>query len=125
MSGKLWTGTGRYMLPVPGFLWRRQVRRRSQSIRASLSFMSEEHHLVREFAVRELPGAGKPLSAGFIGAALDLPAGRVSAVLADLEKRRSFVCMNDEGAVEWAYPVTVSKTPHKVTFSTGERLHSA
>ena len=125
MTSKLWTGVGRYMLPVPSFLWHRQVRGRSQHIRARLAFMSEEHHLVREFAVRELPRTGEPMPAEFIAAELNLPPERVGGILDDLEKHMTFVCRNDEGAVEWAYPATVSKTPHEVTFSTGERLYSA
>jgi hypothetical protein len=87
--------------------------------------MSEEHHLVREFAVKELPRTGKPMPAEFIAGKLDLPLERVGVILADLEEHMTFVCRNEEGAVEWAYPVTASKTPHEVTFSTGERLYSA
>lgn len=125
MTGKLWMGIGRYMLPVPGFLWKRRVRTSANHARASLAFMSEEHHLVREFAVRELPRVGKPMPAEFIAGELNLPFERVGEILADLEKHMTFVCLNDEGAVEWAYPVTAFKTPHQVTFSTGERLYSA
>lgn len=125
MSERLWMGIGRRMLPVPGFLWRRRVRSAAQHARASLAFMTEEHHLVREFAVRELPRTGKPLAVDLMAEALALPAERVDAILADLEKHMTFVCREGEGAVEWAYPVTVSRTPHEVTFSTGERLYSA
>ena len=113
------------MLPVPGFIWKRRVRSGGQRTREHISFMTEEHHLVPEFAVRELPRVGKPLSADLLAGELDLPAERVDATLADLEKHKTFVCRNDDGAVEWAYPVTVATTPHEVTFSTGERLHSA
>lgn len=125
MSSKLWMGIGRNVLPVPGFLWKRRVRTSAKHARASLAFMSEEHHLVREFAVRELPRNGKPMPAEFIAAELNLPLERVEVILADLEKHMTFVCRDESGAVEWAYPVTACKTPHEVTFSTGERLYSA
>ena len=45
--------------------------------------------------------------------------------LAELERRLFFLVRNEEGAVSWAFPVTVDKTPHRLTFSTGERLHGA
>jgi hypothetical protein len=87
--------------------------------------MSDEHHLVREFAVRELPQVGEPLSPEFIAEEVDLPVARAKSILDDLDKHMSFVCRNAEGAVVWAYPVTAERTPHHVTFSTGEQVHSA
>ena len=124
MTTKLWMGRGRYMLRVPRFLWERRVRSGAGHARASLAFMTEEHHLVREFAVRELPRTGKPIPAEFIAGELKLPQDRVNAILADLEEHKTFVCRGD-GAVEWAYPVTAFRTPHEVAFSSGERLYSA
>ena len=32
---------------------------------------------------------------------------------------------DDDGNVSWAFAVTVDNTPHKLTFSTGERMHGA
>jgi hypothetical protein len=113
------------MVPVPGLLWKRRVRTGSKHTRASLGFMSEEHHLVREHAVRELPRVGVPLGVGLIASELNLTIERVNAILADLEEHMTFVCRDGNGAVEWAYPVTVHQTPHEVSFSTGERLYSA
>jgi hypothetical protein len=37
----------------------------------------------------------------------------------------TFICRNDEGMAVWAYPVTVEKTPHRLTFSTGEQIYAA
>ncbi len=42
-----------------------------------------------------------------------------------LEKHMTFVFRNEQGAVTWAYPVTVDRTPHRVAFSTGERVYAA
>ena len=47
------------------------------------------------------------------------------ACLEDLEKRMTFLYRNEIGEVLWAYPVTVDRTPHKIRFSTGERLFAA
>ena len=94
-------------------------------MKASLGFMTEEHHLVREFAVRELPRVGAPLSPDLIAKELDLPEERVVGILDDLEKHLTFVCRDAAGAVVWAYPVTAETTPHHVTFSSGEKLYAA
>jgi len=125
MSDTLLRGFSRYMIPIPRMLWRRQVSRRAERIGAGLGFMSEEHHRVRNFVVRELPGAGEPLTPGFIAERLGLTIDRVAAILDELEKRMTFLFRDPRGSVVWAYPVTVDTTPHHVTFGSGEQLFSA
>jgi hypothetical protein len=125
MAGRLLIGLGRHMIPMPRWLWQWQVDKAAKKTKAKLGFMSEEHHLVREFAVRELPRVGEPLSPEFIAEELDLPVDRVKSILGELDKNMTFVCRNAEGAVVWAYPVTVERTPHRVTFSTGEQVCAA
>jgi hypothetical protein len=125
MAGRLLIGLWRHMIPLPRMLWQRRVRRSAQGTRAHLGFMSEEHHLVREFAVRELPRVGEPLSPEFIAKGLNLPVARVNSILDELDKHMTFVCRNAQGAVVWAYPVTAESTPHRVTFSTGEQVYAA
>jgi hypothetical protein len=125
MSGRLLIGLGRHMIPVPRMLWQWQVDKGARRTKAHLGFMSEEHHLVREFAVRELPRVGEPLSPEFIAEELNLPLARVKGILDELDKHMTFVCRSTQGAVVWAYPVTAESTPHRVTFSTGEQLYAA
>jgi len=125
MSDALLRGFSRHMVPIPRFLWRMQVSRRAKRIGAGLGFMSEAHHRVRNFVVRELPVAGVPLSPEFISEKLSLPVDRVRAILDELERRMTFLYRNGRGDVVWAYPVTVETTPHRVTLSSGERLYSA
>jgi hypothetical protein len=56
---------------------------------------------------------------------LNIPLVRVAAILDDLETHMTFLFRNARGAIEWAYPVTVAPTPHRVTFQTGEQLYAA
>ena len=125
MSSRVLVTFRRHMIQVPRVLWERQLRARARRAAAQLGFMSEEHHLVRDFAVRELPGIGEPLTPEVIAGRLSLAVARVESILDDLEKHMTFVCRNTQGAVAWAYPVTIENTPHHVTFSTGEQLYSA
>ena len=125
MSDTLLRGFSRYMIPILRMLWRMQVSKRAGKIGAELGFMSEEHHRVRNFVVRELPGAGEPLSPGFIAERLELTTDRVVAILDELEKQMTFLFRDSRGSVVWAYPVTVETTPHHVTFTTGEQVFSA
>ena len=90
-----------------------------------LDFMSAEHHLVRNHVVRALPGVGRPLSPEQIGAAVGLATHRVVEILDGLERHLTFLYRDSTGAVTWAYPVTVDRTPHHLAFSTGERIDAA
>jgi len=124
MKDRLLLGVGRHMIPVPRVLWRRAIAASGRKGRASLGFMSDDHHRVRNFVVAELPRVGAPLSPQAIAAALGLALTRVTTVLDDLEKHLTFLFRNDQGAVTWAYPVTVEATPHRASFSTGEEAYS-
>ena len=118
---KLLLGMWRFMLPVPRAIWQTQIRGDD----AQLSFMSADHHRVRNFCVVELPRAGKPLTPAYIAKALDLPLERLVPILDELEQHMTFLYRNPQGAVTWAYPVTVDVTPHRVTFGTGEQVYAA
>jgi len=87
--------------------------------------MSEEHHLARNFVVRELPNVGEPLSHEFISQELNLPVSRVNVILEELEKHLTFLFRNEQGEVTWAYPMTVDNTSHHITFNTGQQIYAA
>jgi hypothetical protein len=59
--------------------------------------------------------------AGEVGLSLD----RAVAVIRELEERMTFLFRNEEGEVVWACPITVEETPHRLTFSTGEKIFGA
>ena len=90
-----------------------------------LASISEDHRIVHHFVVKELPFSGKPLSSEIISEKLNISIEKVKFILDDLEKRMTFLYRNSNGEVIWAYPVTVEKTPHHVTFNTGEQLYAA
>jgi len=118
-------GQGRQIIKVPRQKWEEHLSQAPQHTETRLSFMSEEHHQVRYFVVRELPRVGEPLRPEFIADSLHLPLARVNGILNELEKNLFFLVRNGQGAVAWAFPVTVERTPHEITFSTGERLYGA
>jgi hypothetical protein len=87
--------------------------------------MSHDHHLVRNFVVRELPRLGHPIPLDDISQALDLAPERTTRIVKDLEKNLFFLVRGDGAEVSWAFPVTAEKTGHHLIFSTGERLDAA
>jgi hypothetical protein len=125
MKNNIFLGIGRFMLPAPESALHKHVPENGAADSPALAFMTADHHRVRNFVVSELPRACAPLAPELIAGRLELPLEGVVAILDDLEKHLTFLFRNPKGAVEWAYPVTVAPTPHKVTFSSGEKLYAA
>lgn len=124
MTDSLILGLGRHMIPIPRVVWHRLLKDRARKVRARLGFMSQDHHRVRDFAVTELPRAGAPLTPDSIAEKLGLAVPLVRSILTELEEHLTFLFRNEQGAVTWAYPVTVDETPHRASFSTGEEAYS-
>lgn len=125
MSETVLLGRGRQIAEIPHGMWEQHLAQGPEHTKTRLSFMSEDHHLVRYFVVRELPHSGVPIQPEVIAQALQLSSARVNTVLDELEKNLFFLARDDQGSVSWAYPVTAELTPHRLSFSTGERLYGA
>lgn len=125
MGNQALLGFKRYMIPIPGPIWRAVVLKNARKLEMELSFMSEEHHLVRNYVVQTLSRTGESLSAEHIASKMNMPIELVRVILDDLEKHMTFLCRYGQSSVNWAYPVTVDQTPHHITYSTGERGYAA
>ncbi len=124
-KGHVLIGRGREITPIPDAAFVRSVKALPARMASRLKFMSRDHHIVRDFAVRELPRERKPLSPARIADVTALSLPKVSSVLDDLEKNLFFLVRDRRGDVSWAFPVTASRTPHRRGFSTGDNVFGA
>ncbi|MGB9233207.1 MAG: hypothetical protein WCC04_02260 [Terriglobales bacterium] len=125
-AATLLVGGGQEIKRVPDTDLKAAMAKLPEHFAARLAFMTPEHHLVRNFAVRELPYEnGKPIKVDRMAATLGLPLARVHAIVEDLERHLFFLVRNEAGEISWAFPVTSESTPHRLQFSTGERTHGA
>ncbi len=126
MKDVILLGRGGKILEVPEAHWRKHLAKVRHHPSERLSFMTDEHHRVRNFVVLELPRhAGEPLSPEAIAERLRLPLATVVAILDDLQKNLFFLVRNTAGQVSWAFPVTSEKTAHRLRFSSGEYTFAA
>ena len=125
MKENVLIGEGHRFTEIPRATWEHHVAQSPQDISNILGFMTEAHHLIRYFVVRELPRIGKPITPEKISEELDIPLSKTTEILDDLERNLFFLVRNGQGHISWAFPVTVDKTPHQLTFSTGEKLNAA
>jgi hypothetical protein len=118
-------GLGRHMLPVPWHLFKRLVVMESKKSGHVLGDLDDDHRRVHHFVVEELPRTAVPMPPEHISEALEMPLDQVIPIVDELERRKIFLFRPGGREVEWAYPVTVAETPHRVEFSTGERINAA
>ena len=119
------TGDGHRFTEISRATWEQHVTQAPQDISKMLGFMTDAHHLIRYFVVGKLPRIGKPISPEMISEELDMSLSKTTEILDDLERNLFFLVRNGQGHISWAFPVTVDKTPHQLTFSTGEKLNAA
>ncbi len=125
MKDTILMANGESFKDIPQKDWEEGLTAMAGHVAEGRAFMTQEHHRERNFAVRELPRVGSPLTTKFIAESLNLKVTRTKIILDELEKHMTFLFRNEQGAVAWAYPVTVDPTPHRVHFSTGESLYAA
>jgi hypothetical protein len=125
MPETILVGRGQEILAIPQATWKQHLLQIPQHSQARLNFMTDVHHQIRYFVVREMARKQEPIKPETISEELDLPFQVVETVLDELEKRLFFLVRNEQGAVAWAFPVTIEITPHKLDFRSGERLYAA
>ena len=125
MEDKILLGRSQQIIAMPQTKWKEHLTQIPQHSQTRLNFMTADHHRIRYFAVKELVAKQVPVEPGFISHALNIPLAQVRDILEELERELTFLVRDEHGAVIWAYPVTVVPTPHRLNFSTGERVYAA
>jgi len=125
MEEKILLGRDQEILEIPQATWKQDLAHIPQHSQSRLSFMTNAHHQIRYFVVKEMVNTQKPIEPEFISEELNMPLELVKPILEELERNLFFLVRNDQGAVAWAFPVTVEATPHKMVFSSGEHLYGA
>ncbi len=125
MEEKIFLRRDRSILEIPQATWKQHLAQIPQHSQSRLNFMTDAHHQIRNFVVKEMVTGQKPIEPEVISDKLNMPPEQVKSILEELERKLFFLVRNERGAVVWAYPVTVETTPHKLSFASGERLYGA
>jgi hypothetical protein len=125
MTKTILHGRGKDISKLPVEIWKQHLAELPQHTSARIAFMTEAHHQVRDYVVRELPLRQAPIQPEIIAEELKLSLERVQALLSELDQNLVFLVRNKLGAVSWAFPVTAQPTPHRIRFRSGEQLYAA
>lgn len=118
-------GVWRLMLRLPEAIGRRRVAAVAAKAAAIMAEFTDEHRGLHRFVVAELPRAGEALTIERLAEERSLPPATVKQLLDDLGEKKALIARDDNGAVVWAFPMTVTETPHGLSFKSGERLYAA
>lgn len=125
MEDKILLGRGQKILEIPQATWKQHLTQIPEHSQARLDFMTDLHHEIRYYVVEEMVSRQRPVKPESISQKVNVPLERVRPILEELERKLFFLVRNAQGEVAWAYPVTVERTPHRLSFSSGERLYGA
>jgi hypothetical protein len=125
MTDAILLGRGTEITTMLTSHWKAELSKVPERMKTRLTFMTRQHHQVRNFVVRNLPRIAQPISPELIADKLKIPLSRVNKILVELEQNLFFLVRNSHGHVSWAFPVTSDQTRHLLTFSTGEQTYAA
>ena len=125
MDSYVLLGRGRELYRQPVAEWQAGVRRGASKMHGHLTFMTADHHAVRNFAVTSLPRFNRPIPLTEVARSLRLPISRVQAITEELERNLFFLVRDRAGDIAWAFPVTAARTPHEMRLSTRDRVFGA
>ena len=69
--------------------------------------------------------AKEPITAELISEELGISLETVEKTIDKLEGLKTFLYRSDGRGINWAYPLSLENTGHKITVSTGERFFAA
>lgn len=125
MKNKVMLGLWRFIINVPPNLIEKQMAKTMRRFESESRKFTAAHRTVHHCVVREMPSVDGPLSPEMVADKVNLPVEQVNALLNDLEKGMTYLVRDQRGHVVWAFPMTVEKTPHRLTFNTGEQAYAA
>jgi len=118
-------GIGKFMVPVPLFIASKGLGKGASGARAKADLLSAEERKIHHFIVSRMAETETPLTAEQVGSELDLPVDRVEASIDKLEELKTFIYRSDGKGINWAYPLSLQDTGHRMSDSKGERFFAA
>jgi hypothetical protein len=122
---KMYMGVGRFMIPIPQMISNRGLEKGAAGAKAKAELLSEEERKVHYFVVKKMAIAKEPITAELVGEELDMPLERVEKTIDKLESLKTFFYRSDGKGINWAYPLSLENTGHRMTVSTGEEFSAA
>jgi len=122
---KMYMGVGRFMIPIPQVISNRGLEKGVSGAKEKSGLLSEEERKVHHFVVKKMGVAKEPITAELVSEKLGMPISKVEKIISKLEGLKTFLYRSDGTGINWAYPLSLENTGHRMTVSTGEEFSAA
>ena len=122
---KMFMGIGKFMVPIPLVISNKGLEKGVSGAKAKAGLLSEEEQRVHHFVVKKMAVANEPITAELISEELAIPLEKIGKIIDKLEGLKTFLYRSDGKGINWAYPLSLDNTGHKMTVSTGEEFSAA
>lgn len=122
---KLFMGIGGFMIPIPQVIASRGLQRGVAGAKTKAGLLSAEERSIHHFIVNKMADTKSSITAELVGRELDLPVDRVARTINKLEDLKTFLYRSDGKGINWAYPLSLEDTSHRITDSMGKRFFAA
>jgi hypothetical protein len=122
---KMLMGIGGLMIPIPGIIAAKGLEKGLEGIKARAALLSTEERQIHHFIVRKMAVVSEPITARLVSEELGMGLEMVGNTIDKLEDMKTFVFRSGGPGIDWAYPLSLDNTGHRMTASTGERFFAA
>ena len=122
---KMYMGIGKFMVPIPLAISNRGLQKGVSGAEIKAQCLSEEERRVHHFVVRKMASVEEPIKAELVADETGLPVDEVEKVIDKLESLKTFLYRSDGRGIDWAYPLSLDDTGHRMTVTTGESFNAA
>ena len=122
---KMYMGIGKYLIPIPLVISNKGLEKGVSGAKTKAGLLSEEERKVHHFVVKKMASVEQPIKAELIAGETSLPVDEVVKAIDKLEGLKTFLYRSDGREINWAYPLSLDDTGHRMTVSTGEQFSAA
>jgi hypothetical protein len=122
---KMYMGIGKFMIPIPLAISNSGLKKGVSGAESKAQLLTEEERRIHHFVVRKMASVEKPIRAELVADEIGLPVSEVENAIDKLESLKTFLYRSDGRAIDWAYPLSLDETGHRMTVDTGDQFNAA
>ena len=125
LSKKAFLGLDKWLIPIPAFMIRNDVRSSGDLICQETRVVTDLERQVQFYVVQRISDTNQPVLPEDISTDLNIPLDQVISIIEKLESLKVFFYRYNSPGINWAYPVTSDEREYKLTFDDGKKCTAA
>ena len=122
---KMYMGIGRFMVPIPLAISNSGLKKGVFGAESKAQRLSKEERRIHYFVVRKMASVDEAIKAELVAEETGLSVDEVEKAIDKLESLKTFLYRSDGRGIDWAYPLSLDNTGHRMTVNTGESFNAA